>query len=147
MKQLRSLHLSNDSSIKYFSGQAAYYNSFEIAAGDLKKNAVLLLSLNKVREIAEVYLNGKRLGMQWHPSQLFALTDELKPGKNYLVIEVVNSINNSLIGDAQKPKEYRQMRSNIGRLPNAWMTPFADASLIEAGLIGPVSFRWASLVP
>ncbi|MEJ7589014.1 MAG: glycosylhydrolase-like jelly roll fold domain-containing protein, partial [Ferruginibacter sp.] len=93
MQQLLSWHTSKNPGVKYFSGQAAYYNSFEIAAVDLKKDAVLLLSLNKVREIAEVYVNGKRLGLQWHPSQLFALTDELKPGKNYLVIEVVNSIN------------------------------------------------------
>jgi len=146
MQHLTSWHLSANAAIKHFSGQAAYYNSFEIAAGDLKKDAVLLLSLNKVREIAEVYLNGKRLGLHWHPSQVFALTDELKPGKNYLVIEVVNSINNTLIGDAQKPKEFRQMRSNITRLPNAWQKPFAEASLIEAGLIGPVTLQWTSLV-
>jgi len=87
-----------------------------------------------------------RLGLQWHPSQLFALTDELKPGKNYRVIEVVNSINNSLIGDAKKTKEYRQLRSNITRLPTAWQKPFAEASLIEAELIGPVALPWASLV-
>ncbi len=146
MQQLTSWHLLPNASMKYFAGQATYHNSFEIAAGDLKKDAVLLLSLNKVKEIAEVYLNGKKLGLQWHPSQIFALTDELKPGKNYLVIEVVNSINNGLIGDAQHPKEYRQMRSNITRLPNAWQKPFAEASLIEAGLIGPVTLQWALLV-
>ncbi|MEO5980521.1 MAG: glycosyl hydrolase [Chryseolinea sp.] len=146
MQQLSSWHTSKNPGIKYFSGQAAYYNSFEIAAGDLKRDGVLLLSLNKVREIAEVYLNGKRLGLQWHPSQIFALTDELKAGKNYLVIEVVNSINNSLIGDALKLKEYRQMRTNITRLPNAWQKPFAEASLIEAGLLGPITLQWGSLV-
>jgi len=146
MQQLTSWHLSANALIKHFSGQATYYNSFEITAGDLKKDAVLLLSLNKVKEIAEVYLNGKRLGLQWHSSQLFALTDELKPGKNYLVIEVVSAINNSLIGDAQQPKEYRQMRSNITKLPNAWQKPFAEASLIEAGLIGPVTLQWAVLM-
>jgi hypothetical protein len=146
MQQLVSWHTSKNAGVKYFSGQAAYHNSFDIAAGDLKKDAVLLLSLNKVKEIAEVYLNGKRLGLQWHPSQIFALTNELKPGKNHLVIEVVNSINNGLIGDAQKPKEHRQMRSNITRLPNAWQKPFAEAGLIEAGLIGPVTLQWASIV-
>ncbi len=146
MKQLISWHLSKDTSIKYFSGKAAYYNTFEIATEDLRKDGVLLLSLNRVKEIAEVYLNGKRLGLQWHPSQLFALTNELKTGKNYLVIEVVNSINNSLVGDTRKPKECRQMRSNIARLPNAWQKPFAEAGLIEAGLIGPVTLQWASLV-
>jgi hypothetical protein len=142
---LRSWHLSNDSAIKYFSGQAAYYNSFEIAAADLNRNAVLLLALNNVKEIADVYLNGKKLGQHWHPAHVFALREELKPGKNYLVVEVVNSINNSLVGDAKRPAPYRNLRSNIGRLPNAWMTPFAQAPLLEAGLIGPVTLQWARL--
>jgi hypothetical protein len=146
VQDLTSWHTSANQAVRHFSGQAAYYNSFEIAATDLKKDAVLLLSLNKVREIAEVYLNGKRLGLHWHPSQVFALTHELRPGKNYLVIELVNSINNALIGDAGRPKEYRQMRSNIARLPNAWQKPFAEAGLIEAGLIGPVTLQWAYVV-
>jgi hypothetical protein len=146
MHNLRSWHLSSDSAIKYFSGQAAYYNSFELAAADLKKDAVLLLALNNVKEIADVYLNGKKLGQHWHPARVFALREELRPGKNYLVIEVVNSINNSLVGDAKKPELYRSMRSNIGRLPNAWMAPFAQAPLLEAGLIGPVTLNWATLV-
>jgi hypothetical protein len=146
MQHLRSWHVSNDSAIKHFSGQAAYYNSFEIAAADLKGAAVLLLALNNVKEIADVYLNGKKLGQHWHPGHVFALKEELRPGKNYLVVEVVNSINNSLVGDAKNPERYRTLRSNIGRLPNAWMTPFAQAPLLEAGLIGPVTLNWATLV-
>mgnify|MGYP003462275094 CR=1 FL=1 len=59
-------------------------------------------------------------------------------GKNFLSVEVVNSINNGLIGDAKKPEAYRHYRSNITKLSNAWMTPFAEAPLIEAGLLGPV---------
>jgi hypothetical protein len=132
--------------IKYFSGQATYYNTFEVSADDLKKGAVLLLSLNQVKEIAEVYLNGKRLGQHWHPAHVFALKEELKPGKNYLVIEVVNSINNGLIGDAKQPVKYKDLRSNITRLPNAWHMPFAEAPLLEAGLIGPVTLQWSSLL-
>ena len=145
LQELRSWHLAKDSSVRYFSGQATYYNSFDITASDLEKDAVLLLALNNVKEIADVYLNGKRLGQHWHPAHLFALKEELRPGKNYLVIEVVNSINNSLIGDAKQPKQYRDMRSNIARLPNAWQKPFAEASLLEAGLIGPVTLQWAKL--
>jgi hypothetical protein len=37
------------------------------------------------------------------------------------------------------------MRSNIARLPNAWHFPFAEAPLLEAGLIGPVTLQWASV--
>jgi hypothetical protein len=146
LQELSSWHTSLDSSIKYFSGKATYYNTFELAENDLNEDAVLLLKLNKVREIAEVYLNGKRLGLHWYPSHLFALKEELRTGKNYLVIEVVNSINNSLIGDAMRPENYRSARSNISRLPNAWQTPFAKAPLLEAGLLGPVTLQWATMV-
>jgi len=62
------------------------------------------------------------------------------------VIEVVNSINNQLIGDAKLPAGLQQMRSNIAKLPNAWMTDFKDAKLIEAGLIGPVQIKWAKYI-
>ncbi|HZF64156.1 MAG TPA: glycosyl hydrolase, partial [Chitinophagaceae bacterium] len=147
MQSLHSWHQSNDSAIKYFSGQATYYNSFEVSPDGLNKDAVLLLALNNVKEIADVYLNGKRLGQHWHSSHVFALKEELKPGINNLVIEVVNSINNSLIADAKNPRQYRQMRSNITKLPNAWQKPFAEAPLLEAGLIGPVTMKWASLWP
>ncbi len=92
-----------------------------------------------------MYLNGKRLGQHWHPAHLFALKEELIPGTNQLVIEVVNSINNGLIGDANQPVQYRYSRSNISRLPHAWMKPFAEAPLLEAGLIGPVVLQWAEL--
>jgi hypothetical protein len=145
MQSLYSWHQSNDSAVKYFSGQATYYNSFEVTPNELKKDAVLLLALNNVKEIADVYLNGKLLGQHWHPGHVFSLKEELKPGTNNLVIEVVNSINNSLIGDARKPAPYYSMRSNIARLPNAWHFPFAEAPLLEAGLIGPVTLQWASV--
>jgi hypothetical protein len=143
---LYSWNASKDSAIKYFSGQATYYNTFEISADELKGDAVLLLALNNVKEIADVYLNGKKLGQHWHGARVFALKEELVPGKNNLVIEVVNSINNSLVGDAKQPAQYRNRRSNISRLPNAWMKPFAEAPLLEAGLIGPVTLQWAALV-
>ena len=146
LQELSSWHTSANNSVKYFSGQATYYNSFELSENDLKQNTILLLHLNKVKEIAEVYLNGTRLGLYWHPSQLFALKDELRAGKNFLVIEVVNSINNRLIGDAMKPKEYQITRSNITRLPNAWQKPFREAPLLEAGLLGPIMLQWATFV-
>jgi hypothetical protein len=146
LQELRSWHLAGESAVKYFSGQATYYNSFDVTASDLEKGAVLLLALNNVKEIADVYLNGKRLGQHWHRAHLFALKEELKPGKNDLVIEVVNSINNRLIGDAKQPKQYREMRSNVTKLPNAWQKPFAEAPLLEAGLIGPVTLQWAVLI-
>jgi hypothetical protein len=144
--QLDSWDKSDNPSIRYFSGTASYRTSFNIPAELLKDKQALFLELNRVKEIAEVYLNGTKLGLHWDLSHRFDISDFAKPGENHLVIEVVNSINNMLVGDAGKPEQFRQMRSNITRLPNAWTTPFAEAPLIEAGLIGPVLIRWGRLV-
>lgn len=141
--QLQSWHLNTNDGIKYFSGMAAYYNHFELTEPQIKKGYALLLWLNKVKEIAEVWVNGKPVGLHWHASQQLDITDAVQPGKNYIVIEVVNSISNQLIGDARLPGTVQQMRSNITRLPNAWTTNFKDAPLIEAGLQGPVLLQWA----
>ena len=143
--ELVSWHRSEKDGIKYFSGTAAYHNDFDISTLP-EKGQVLLLELHKVKEIAEVYLNGERLGYHWHHSHRFDITNKVKPGGNKLVIEVINSINNLLVGDAKLPAALRQTRSNIAKLPNAWSKPFAEAPLIEAGLIGPVIIRWARLV-
>ena len=146
LDQLTSWHQSKNPGIRYFSGKAAYYNTFDLSQNALQGDGVVLLELNHVKEIAEVYLNGKRLGLHWHPAHVFVLKEELRVGKNYLVIEVVNSINNSLIGDAMKPEKYQNARSNITKLPNAWTTPFAEAPLLQAGLLGPVTLQWATVI-
>ncbi len=140
MATLQSWHLSSNKAIQHYSGSVTYYNHFEQMSAEMSGRSVWL-ELNKVKEIASVYLNGENLGYHWHPSFRFDITGKIKPGKNYLVIEVVNSINNWLVGDGKKPEAYREARSNITKLPNAWMTPFAEAPLLEAGLIGPVQIR------
>jgi beta-galactosidase/beta-glucuronidase len=143
MNKLTSWHLLKDTAIKYFSGNAIYYKTFDLTAAQANARATALLALNDVKEIAEVFLNGERVGYHWYPSHHLDVTGKLKEGENHLVISVVNSINNWLVGDARRPEEYQQARSNISKLPNAWMTPFASAPLIEAGLIGPVVLHWA----
>jgi hypothetical protein len=143
--QLVSWDKSDIPSIRNYSGTASYRTYFTIPAEQLQDKQFLFLELNQVKEIAEVYLNGINLGLHWDPAHRFDISGIVRPGENHLVVEVVNSINNMLVGDAGKPEQFRQTRSNITRLPNAWTTPFAEAPLIEAGLIGPVFIRWARL--
>jgi hypothetical protein len=134
MERVVSLHTIPQ--VQYFTGVAAYTTDFNISSDQLKD--VILLKLNKVEEIGDVYVNGARLGTHWHHAQRFDITSVVREGKNNLTIEVVNSINNGLIGDARKPEQFRIYKSNIQKLPNAWMKPFAEAPLLPAGLIGPV---------
>ena len=143
MKVLEPLNRSLSDKIKHYSGLASYHRTFRLEPSHIKKNQRILLQLGKVREIAEVFLNGKPVGFAWHTPFQLDITEAAKEGENFLVIETVNSINNMLIGNAKLPAEYRVTNSNITKLPNAWRQPFADAPLIDAGLIGPVSVRFA----
>ena len=62
------------------------------------------LELGEVREIAEVWLNGKPLGILWKKPFTVALGAAARPGDNLLEIEVVNLWPNRLIGDQQLPR-------------------------------------------
>src|SRR4029077_9080481 len=91
----------------------------------------LLLDLGNVRELAEVRLNGKPLGIVWAPPFRVEITDAVKPSGNELEIEVVNFWPNRIIGDQFRPKEQRLTRTNIRKLTK-------DTALLESGLLGPV---------
>ncbi|HYG19053.1 MAG TPA: glycosyl hydrolase, partial [Ohtaekwangia sp.] len=145
-EKLSPLNESVDENIRYFSGRVAYHHTFDVAAAALDKGFTLLLELGAVKEIAEVFVNGRSMGTVWHAPFQVDITEAVQPGKNTLVVEVVNTINNGLIGDARLPESYRHMQSNINKLPNAWMNPFAEAPLKPAGLIGPVRIRFAATI-
>ncbi|MGZ4731491.1 MAG: glycosylhydrolase-like jelly roll fold domain-containing protein [Terriglobales bacterium] len=53
-----------------------------------------------VREAAEVYVNGQRAGVVWHPPYTIDVTSLLKGGRNELRIVVGNTAINSLAGRA-----------------------------------------------
>jgi hypothetical protein len=146
MQSLIPLNQSVKDLVKYYSGTVAYHHSFNFDKTKLSKNELVFLNLGQVKEIAEVYLNGRRLGLLWHHPYEADITDELQNGKNDLVIEVVTANNNMLIGDAKLPVEYQRARSNINKLPNAWRSPFAEAPLQDAGLIGPVQIQFAQIL-
>jgi hypothetical protein len=59
------------------------------------------------------------------------ITDAVKPGRNELEIEVVNTWNNRLVGDRALPADKRQTFLAKDTLPK-------NAPLQPAGLIGPV---------
>ncbi len=140
------LNQSLKDGIKYFSGRVAYHHTFSLSKDQMRRDMRLLLTLGNVREIAEVYLNGKNLGMSWHTPFRLDVTDAIQPGENHLIVEVVNTPNNSLIGDAKLSLGNRKLKSNIVRLPNAWNKLFAEAPLLDAGLIGPVAIQYAALL-
>ncbi len=117
--------------VKYFSGTATYSKTIEIPAADFKPGAHLWLDLGDVEDIAEIAVNGKRLGILWKTPFKVDLTGVLKPGSNQLVIAVTNLWVNRLIGDEQ-PWSMKKYTFTDFR-------PYkADSPLLPSGLLGPV---------
>lgn len=118
--------------IKYYSGTATYEKTFARPGSKLRTPAAeLWLDLGKVRELAEVKVNGKSCGITWCPPFRVDVTSAVKPGTNQLEIEVVNFWPNRIIGDASVPPDQCLTRTNIRKLT-------ASTPLMESGLFGPV---------
>ena len=92
---------SDDEGIRHFSGTATYRTTFGFALAKAKSERVGL-RLNEVCDIAEVELNGCRVGVAWHAPFELDVTGFLREGNNELVVKVTNSWANRLIGDEAK---------------------------------------------
>ena len=123
--------------VKYFSGVAAYHNTFTVSADELEGGKGLLLDLGQVRFVAEVYVNGGSQGIVWKPPYRVDVTEAAKVGTNELVVEVANTWSNRLVGDAQKPDGKPYCRTNMDK-SLTWEVPWKETPLLESGLLGPV---------
>jgi hypothetical protein len=126
-----------DDGIKYFSGIAAYHRQFDLAAGQLTPDKRVFLDLGNLHFVAEVYLNGKSLGILWKPPYRLDITEAAEPGPNKLVVEVANTWSNRLVGDTKLPEDERFCRTNMTH-SLTWDAPWAKTPLLESGLLGPV---------
>ena len=126
-----------DDGIKHFSGIARYENEFDLPAELLASNHQLTLDLGRVRFVAEVWLNGRHVGILWKPPFRVDVTGAVKPGKNRLVVEVANTWSNRLTGDARSPDVKPFTNTNMTRALT-WELPWKDAPLHQSGLLGPV---------
>ncbi len=128
--------------ISYFSGIAAYKKTFNLPDSLVGNDDKLFLDLGKVKEVADVYLNGHQVGIVWKEPYRVDISQAAQAGKNYLVIEVANVWNNRLVGDGKLPEEERRTHTNITRGPDTWGKPWKDVPLLDAGLLGPVKVLW-----
>jgi len=126
--------------IKYFSGIAAYHKEFEISEDLTSDDKKIILDLGSVMRIADVYLNGRHVGILWKSPFCADITKAVKPGKNNLVIEVANTWSNRLTGDGNLPENMRRTKTNMkhvgGPLRKGYL--WKDAPLLQSGLLGPV---------
>jgi hypothetical protein len=124
-----------EAGIKHFSGQATYRRTFEVPASRTP-GAALILDLGKVNDIATVRVNGRELATLWLPPYRLDISAAVEPGANTLEVEVVNTWNNRLAGDAALPLAQRRTSLTAP-------TVSKDSPLLPAGLIGPVTIRQA----
>jgi hypothetical protein len=130
-EQLVSWTTRPEPGIRFYSGTATYRKTFDLPADLRAAKGRLFLDLGRMRELAEVKLNGKPLGVVWAPPFRVDVTDALKPAGNQLEIEVVNFWPNRIIGDDALPPEQRITRTNVRKLTKS-------TALMESGLLGPV---------
>ena len=113
--------------IHYYSGIATYRKNFETTPD----GARVSLDLGVVDQIAEVRLNGSKLGVLWCPPFRVEITGSLRAGRNELEIDVVNTWYNRLAFERDMPQKKRLTKTNV-RLP-------VGAKPLSSGLIGPVT--------
>jgi hypothetical protein len=122
---------NSDTGVKYFSGTGTYTKNIQAPESWFKKDERLWLDLGIVKNIAEVIVNGKSLGIVWKKPFRVDVTDAVKPGENVLEIKVTNLWVNRLIGDQQPDvaKKYTYTTQAFYR---------SDSPLLPSGLLGLV---------
>lgn len=172
LDRLTDLSRHADEGIRHFSGTAVYRTVFESQIPNLKSEipnlkSQVFLDLGEVRNLAEVIVNGRNLGVLWMKPFRLDITRALQDGANELEVRVTNLWVNRLIGDADKMAAlgvaYRDRNGVIAKWP-AWVpqdAPPADAPvtfttwrqwdgtelLPPSGLLGPVTLTVAERKP
>jgi hypothetical protein len=133
LESLTSWSNNPDEGVRYFSGTGTYTKTIQAPAEWFRKEASLWFDLGDVKNIAEVSVNGKPLGILWKTPFRVDVTSALKPGANTLEIKVTNLWVNRLIGDQQPDvtKKFTYTAQQFYR---------ADSPLLPSGLLGPVQF-------
>jgi hypothetical protein len=120
-----------DAGVKYFSGTGTYAKTIKAPPDWFHKGAEQWIDLGDVKNLAEVIVNGKSLGIVWHAPYRVDVTGALKKGANEITIKVTNAWVNRLIGDEQPNAKTKYTFADV--------KPYkADSPLLPSGLIGPV---------
>ena len=133
LEKLISFSESADEGVKYFSGAATYRKTVPAPAAWFKPGARLWLDLGDVKNLAQISVNGRSLGIVWKPPFRVDATAALKPGANALVLRVTDLWVNRLIGD-QQPNVAKKYTWTAQQFYHA------DSPLLPSGLLGPVRF-------
>lgn len=155
---LISWPLSFVEGIRNFSGTATYNKEFTLTKEQVCEDYSLELDLGTVKVIAEVFVNGKNLGILWKPPFRINLDRAIAAGVNKLEVRITNLWPNRLIGDDRLTEDFNwgewTLKSWPGWLINktkrpskrvtftTWKHWNKDSELQTSGLLGPVLIRF-----
>jgi hypothetical protein len=124
-----------EEAIQHYSGKAIYRKAFDLPDSAMRNpGSQFMLDLGKVNDLATVRLNGQPLGTLWLAPWRLDVTKAVRPGKNLLEVEVVNTWHNRLVGDKALPAAERHTYLTAD-------TVAKNAPLLPAGLLGPVTLQ------
>lgn len=153
-----------DPGLRYFSGTARYEKVVQIPSKMLASGRRVYLSLGEVKNLCEVWFNGKYLGILWKPPFRVDVTGIARPGANRLEVHVTNLWINRLIGDEQYPDDCEWQGAQLRALPQwllegkprpvpqrltftTWKYWTKDARPFPSGLLGEVEVYSVRSVP
>ena len=133
LDKLSSWTENQNAGVKYFSGSGTYTKTVDAKANWFTKGAHLWIDLGDVKNLAEVTVNGKPLGIVWHAPYRVDASSAMRPGANEVSVKVTNAWVNRLIGDQQQDATVKYTFTTE--------KPYkASSPLLPSGLLGPVRF-------
>ena len=136
---------TDDRRTRHFSGTGRYRMTFDLPADYIADDLRLDLDLGVVGNVAEVELNGRRVGVRWMRGQLLEATGVVAAGPNTLVVNVTNTLINRVSGLEELPPLPEHLRSRYGgdrigaKSPSRRLLGYDP--LPVSGLLGPVEIR------
>ena len=136
---------TNDQRTRHFSGTGRYRMTFDLPADYIADDLRLDLDLGVVGNVAEVELNGRRVGVRWMRGQRLEVTGVAVAGSNILVVDVTNTLINRVSGLEELPPVPEHLRSRYGGDRTGAKSPsrrlLGYDPLPVSGLLGPVEIR------
>ena len=130
LKKLASWSDMDERGIKYYSGSATYTRDFKVKEKTLSKGTEAFVVFGEIQEMARVFVNGKDCGIVWTPPYKARITPYLEAGTNTIIVQVINTWNNRIVGDVVNPDGPVYARTNI-------KYKFSKESpLLNSGLMG-----------
>ncbi|WP_233244034.1 glycosyl hydrolase [Tamlana fucoidanivorans] len=127
---LKSLSEFENDAVQHYSGTTTYTKTINFN----EIGTQTILELGEVANIAELWCNGKKVGVKWAPPFDFNISKYVKIGKNTFEIKVTNTWRNQLIYDNSRPKGQKKTWTTNPPKKN-------ETQLENTGLIGPVVLK------